>query len=166
MNKLSQIKIAIKDNKNYSSYNTDYGILLNKVREINYFKQGDSNWFGMNIDEKAKEIQRIIKNFRLAVQNGDIIHVENTDTEFLRYEIDDTYHYSYIGTDHISNWKNIEGVILEENGKYPDTVGGMSISNLYVQPNENVLNPLDEFEGWESEWEIINENSFRYKNAR
>ena len=166
MNKLSQIKIAIKDNKNYSSYNTDYGILLNKVREINYFKQGDSNWFGMNIDEKAKKIKHILKNFHLAVQNGDIIHVQNTGSEFLRYKVDGEYKYSYIGTGYESDWKDQDGVILEENGKYPDTVGGMSISNLYVQPNEDVLNPLDEFEGWESEWEIINENSFRYKNAR
>ena len=165
MNKLNQIKKAIKDNKNYASYNSEYGILLKKIREINYFKQGNSNWFGSNINEKVKEIKRILKNFRLAIRNGDIIHVQNTDEEFLRYEVDGVYHYSYIGTDHVSNWKGIEGVTVEKDAEYPDTVGSMSISDLYVQPNQDVLNPLDEFDGWENDWEIMDEWQFRYKRA-
>lgn len=166
MNKLNQIKRAIKDNTNYTYYTSEYGILLKKIREINYFKQGNSNWFGSNINEKAKEIKRILKNFRLAMQNGEIIHVQNTGSEFLRYKVDGEYKYSYIGTGYESDWKDQDGVIVEKDGEYPDCVGGLSVSNLYVQPNKDVLNPLDEFESWENDWEIISENSFRYKNAR
>lgn len=109
--------------------------------------------------------EKAIQNLRAAVKNGDIIHVENTGEEFLRYKIEGEYdyRYSYLGVGDITDWKDLEGVELELDGEYPDPVGGLITSNLYVQPNQEVLNPLDEFEGWEDEWEIIDENRFRHK---
>lgn len=162
---LKNIKEAMNDNKRYASYTSDHTMLVKKVREIEYFKQPDSDWFGMNKDEKAKEIQDILKNFMSAVKDGDIIHVEYTGDEFLRYKINDQYHYSYIYNGPVSNWKGQEGVTLEENGEYPDSVGGLGESNLYVQPNNEVHSPLDEFEGWENDWEIMSETAFRKINA-
>lgn len=106
-----------------------------------------------------------IQNLRNAVANGDIIHVQNTGDEFLRYKVGDEFRYSYIGTGYASDWKDAEGVTVEENGEYPDCVGGMSISDLYTQPNKDVPNPLDGDEGWEDDWEIISETTFRYKRA-
>lgn len=101
---------------------------------------------------------------RNAVANGDIIHVQNTGDEFLRYKVGDEFKYSYLGPGLERYWKDQDGVVFEENGEYPDCVGGLSESNLYVQPNREVNNPLDGDEGWEDDWEIMPEG-FRYKRA-
>lgn len=105
---------------------------------------------------------KAIDNLKNALTNGHIIHVAYNGDEFLRYEIDGEYYYSYVGTGSVSDWKDAEGVTFEENGDYPDCVGGISHSDLYVQPNTEVSNPI-EFDL--DEWEIISETAFRYKRA-
>lgn len=110
---------------------------------------------------------KYIANLRQAVSEGEIIYVEYTGEEFLRYmKPDGEYGYSYIGNrGQLSDWKDQEGVAVEEDSEFPDSLGGFSLSTLYVQPNKDVHTPLDECEEWENDWEIIDEWSFRYKLA-
>lgn len=146
--------------RKYVVENTKWSI---SEEDGNYFLIGDNHISGFGFSEN--EIGRPwVNELREAVENGDIIYVEYTGQEFLRYRLPEGgCGYSYLGDrGRLEDWKDQQGV-SKEDGEYPDSLGGIIEGTLYVQSNKDVDNPLNEHEGWENEWLIFAPNKFQYK---
>lgn len=144
-----------------------YGISPSEdCQDLQEFEEELSERFGTELsfsglsEEERKTQDNWIK-LKAAVLYGNIVHVEKSEEEFLNHKD----FWAYIGTGKTGDWENDDAVEIEEEGEYPDSVGGFSISKLYKQKNTLVNSPLNDFPGWEDEWEIT-DTIIRYKNSR